>query len=220
MLFQPLIIQPPPQLPSPGVAMVVKPQAASLPTTVEASITQARAGNVTTAKATTTLAGIVYYYWYVDGIYVGVTSSSTGSSSRTFAFTRGQQSRVVCLTSNSAAFDFIANAPTAYPSRRNLVFTRSLDTSVVRYLIEQQAGGGAWVSLGTMQNDPRLWLYQFLTPPLLDLTSYAWRVTPFNAAGQPGSIITLAAELIVRTPDAPDFSFTFNPGATTVTFSA
>src|SRR5690348_4345376 len=112
-MFPILIIQPPPQISSPGTALIVKPLPASLPTAVEASLTQARAGNVTTATATTSLSGIVYYYWYLDGIYVGVTSSATGSSSRTFALTRGQQSRVDCLTSNSADFDFIANAPDA-----------------------------------------------------------------------------------------------------------
>lgn len=202
-------------VPAAGLAIIVRAMPPAAPSAVAAtSITQSRSGNVTTATATTSLTGTVYYFWYLDGLYVG-----EGGPTRTFALSPTEQARIEALASNSPDFDPIANAPAAWPARRMLVFTRSIDPNVVRYRIEQQRAAGAWSLIGTVQHDPRRWIYQFLTPRLDDLTQYAWRITPLDAAGQAGSIISLPAELIVRAPDAPSFTLTFNSGTAKITFS-
>ena len=199
-----------------GSAVLLPAPVITQPTAIEASITLAMAGNLTLATATTSLTGIVYYFWYLDGLYVGSTTSASGSSSRSFALRPGDQSRLEVLCSNSPDFDPVANAPAGWPARRVLVFTRSLDTTTSSYLIEQQANGGSWSAIATVPADSRTWLYELITPRLTDLTQYAWRVTPINAAGQSGTPVSLGQELIVRTPDAPDFTFTFNSGQITL----
>lgn len=218
--MNPLIVQSEP-VSSTGIAIIVRAMPQAAPFAVAAtSITQSRSGNVTIATATTSLTGTVYFFWYLDGLYVGsTTSTDSGQASHTFALSPTEQARIDVLTSNSPDFDPVANAPAAWPARRMLVFTRSFDANVVRYRIEQQKAAGAWSQIGMVQHDPRRWIYQFLTPRLDDLTQYAWRITPLDAAGQAGTLISLPAELIVRTPDAPTFTLTFNSGTARITFS-
>jgi hypothetical protein len=180
------------------------------------NISQAIAGNVIVLSATSDLGGTVYFFWYLNGAFIGMT---TGSS-QTIALGPGDQGRIDALDSNDPDFDFVANAPAGYPARRTLVFVRSLDADVDRYKIEQQQNGGSWALLGYVPQDDSKWNYEVLSPRLADLTTYAWRVTPIDIAGNTGTPATIAAEYIVRTPDAPDFSASFNPATSKVTFAS
>lgn len=179
------------------------------------SFTQTRLGNTTTVVVVSDLTGTIYYHWYVDGNYVDFTLDPY----RTFVVPPTEQNRIECLDTNDPAFDPIANAPASFPSRRSIVWTRSLDANIDRYRVEQKIGGGAWAAIGTVNDDPRVWMYQMQSPDLADLTSHQWRVYPVDAFGNDGTVITLAAELIVRSPDSPSFSIAFDPGTTKVTFS-
>jgi hypothetical protein len=180
------------------------------------STTQVRTGNATQITVVSSLTGTIYYHWYQDGSYLGVSSTPT----RTFVLVPGSQARFTILDTNDAAFDPVANAPEGYPATRSLVFTRSIDSDVSKYRIEQQRESDGWISLGIIFDDPRAWVYQLSTPTLDDLTNYGWRVIAIDTAGNDGTAVTLAAELIVRTPNAPDFTVTFDPGTTKVTFAA
>ncbi len=178
------------------------------------SVTQTRSGNVTTVIVVSTLTGTVYYHWYLDGSYLGVTQSP----SRTLYIDHEDMGRLDVLDTNDADFDPIENAPDEFPARRNLFFVRSVDVDVVKYRIEQQVDGGAWETAGYVQHDSSRWSYLFLTDRLDDLSDYAWRVVPIDAAGNEGTALTLAAERIVRRPDAPEFVATFDDGTTEVLF--
>lgn len=175
--------------------------------------TTSRSGNITSVRVTSSLSGVVYYFWYLDGAFMGMTTSPT----KTFSLEPADQAQIVCLDSNDPAFDPIANAPVGWPARRTLVWVRSVDTAA-KYRVEQKQGSGAWAVIGYVPVDPTTWNYQFLTPRLLDLTSYAWRVIPMDALGNDGTSIALASELIVRTPDAPSFHATLN-GSQEVVFT-
>lgn len=179
------------------------------------SFTQSRAGNTTTITVVSSLVAPVFFHWYVDGQYVG-----GGTNTRTFYLTPGDQNHIDVLDTTSVSFDPIANAPTGYPPVRRLFFTRSLAALVVSYRIEQQENGGAWSAIGTVPDDPTQWQFSFLTGRLDDLATYAWRVIPIDKYGTDGTAVTLASELIVRLPDAPKFSATFNAGADQVLFAA
>lgn len=175
-----------------------------------------RAGQTTTVRVTSNLAGTVFYHWYLDGAWIGRTTSPEKS----FVLDLSDQARVDVVDVNDPDFDPLKNPPAGYPARRSLFFLRSTDEDVETYRVEQQKDGGAWTTVAILHHDPRAWSYQVLTDRLPDLSSYSWRVIPVDRAGNDGTALSLgSAEKVVRTPDAPNFTATFNAGATTVTFA-
>jgi len=180
------------------------------------SYTQQRLGNATVVTVVSDLGGTVYYHWYVDGALVASTEVPTW----TFFCEANEQFRVEVNDTTDPDYDPVANAPAGYPPRRTLEWVRSLDATVDRYRVEQRLDAGSWTTVGLVPVDGTLWAYRFLTPRLTDLGSYEWRVVPVDAAGNDGTAIALDAETVVRTPDAPDFTATFDSGTTTVAFAA
>lgn len=182
------------------------------------AITQERMSNITAVIVTSDLvpgAGqSINYYWYLDGVFI----ERTVNNRNAFMVSAGDQARIDIVDSLDADMDIIANAPTAYPARRSIVWVRSTDATVVRYRIEQQKAGGAWQTIGTVAPLSQQWSLSVLSPRLDDLTSYAWRLVPVDADGNDGTILALSAEQIIRRPDAPDFALAFDAGTTRVTF--
>lgn len=178
--------------------------------------TQHRFGPLVEITVTSDLSGQIWYHWYVDGQYVGVTVGPA----RTIYLSGDEQARVVVVDTTDAGFDPYAAPPDRYPPRRLLWWLRSLDSDVARYRAEQKKGAGDWETVGIVHHDANRWSYQLLTGRLDDLSDYQFRVVPIDRAGNDGTPIALDAERIVRIPDAPDFEITFNSGPKTVTFSA
>lgn len=174
-----------------------------------------RVGNVTTVTVVSDLGGSIYYHWYRDGCFVRCTQVPHHD----FAIEAGDQARIECIDSNDANFDPIANAPDAYPARRTISWLRSLATDIDHYRVEQNRASGGWTLIRRVPHDPGVWQYRVLTPRLDDLTDYQWRIVPVDAAGNEGTAETVDAETIVRTPDAPDFTISFDPDTTRVTFA-
>ena len=169
-----------------------------------------------TVTVISNLSGTVYFHWYADGAWLGVTTSN----SRTFHLETGDQLRLDVLDTTDPDFDPIANAPAGWPARRTLYWVRSTDADVAAYKIEQQREAAAFTTIGRVIADATSWTYDFLTPRLDDLTNYTWRITPIDAAGNLGTAITIGPEKIVRTPDAPRFTVTWNSGTFKMTFAA
>lgn len=167
---------------------------------------QTRSGNTTRVTVTSDLTGAIYFHWYMDGAYLGFTTSPF----RDFVLERNEMVRIEVLDTNDVNFDPVANAPGGYPARRTLVWTRSLDAGIYQYRVEQRKDGGAWVELGYVLDDPAKWLFRFLTPRLDDLALYEWRVVPMDLPGNDGTAVALQAEKVVRTPDAPRFTITLD----------
>lgn len=175
-----------------------------------------RLGNFTTVTVSSDLGGTVYFHWYLDGSWLG----GGTETERTIAMQTGDEGRLEVQDTTDEDYDPITNAPAGYPARRTIWWVRSADSDVERYLVEQQKDGGAWSTIGTVPHVDGQWSYQFLSPRLTDLSSYAWRVTPYDAALNAGTAVTLDTVKVVRTPDAPAFTATFNAGPTTVTLAA
>lgn len=154
------------------------------------------------------------FYWYRDGTYVG----STAEGERSFAVRQGDQERIDVLDSTSDSFDPVASAPAGYPARRTLEWTRTTSSDVDYYLVEQQKDGGSWTTLGRVPQRQE-WSLRFTTGRLTDLSTYSWRVTPYDMAGNAGTAITYGPEKIVRRPDAPRFDVSYAAGTQRVTFS-
>lgn len=170
-----------------------------------------RSGNTTTISVTSSLAAPVYFHWYMDGVYLG----RTGTGRKTINLQTADQGRITILDTNDPAFDPVTNAPAGYSAKRTLAWVRSIDANIRRYRVEQQQDGGAWVTIGYVQDDPSHWLYSFVTTRLVDLSTYSWRVFPIDKNGNDGTPLALATEKIVRSPDAPSFTITFTPSSGT-----
>jgi hypothetical protein len=173
-------------------------------------------GDTTLVTVTSTLTPPVYYYWYLDGQYLGMTTIA----SRSFRLLVGDQSRVEVVDSNDPSMDPFEYAPEAYPARKTLFWIQSLAADVDHYRIDQQENGGDWGQIAIVPAIATQWSYMFLTARLDDLSSYAWRITPVDSIGNDGAPIEIGPELIVRTPDAPAFTASLNPSTTYLTVTA
>ena len=135
----------------------------------------------------------------------------------TFLLEFGEQAVVDCIDSNSSALP--ATPPAGYPATRTIEWVRSIG-DVSRYQVQQQENGGSWVTIATVADSPSMWKYSIQTGMLDDLSTYAWQVIPLDAGGNAGTALALGSELIVRIPDAPDFTYTFNNSTQKITFAA
>lgn len=156
------------------------------------------------------------YFWYVDGVYFARTAVPWVM----VHMPEDDQGEVIAIdTTSPDAFDVQANAPTAYPARRELWWTRSQDADVAFHRVKQQreAEGYETIEDVAVSED---WAYRLITPRLDDLTNYDWRVVPVDAAGNEGTALALGPEKIVRKPDAPNYSVSFDGGTGRITVSA
>lgn len=171
-----------------------------------------------TVTVTSSLSSPVYYHWYRDGAYVATT---VDDASYTFRVLPGEQAHIECVDTNDADYDPVANAPTGEaPATRTLFWCRSLDTDCDHYRVEEQKDGGDWTLLATVPHADDQWSYEYHTARLDDLTAYAWRIVPVDAAGNQGTALAMDAEDVVRTPDAPDYTIDWDSGTQLVTFTA
>lgn len=178
------------------------------------SFTATRSGNTLHLVAVSDQAGAVFY-WYLDGAF----QQSTPTGLLTITLAAGEQARVTVLD-RVGAFDPIAGGPEAHPARRTVAWTRSLALDAAVYRLEQKVGTGSWDVVATVAATAALWEYRLVTDRLADLTDHQWRVIPIDRYGNEGAAVTLAAERVVRYPDAPDFAATYDAGTGRVTVSA
>ena len=164
--------------------------------------------------------GTVFYHWYRDGSYIGMTTVPT----RSFVVEAGEQLRILVKDTLDAAYDGLGAAPAGYPARRTLTWIRSLGDDVAKYQITQaQRLGGEYgdpVALATVHHETSVWDYDLLSSRLDDLYEHLWQAIPVDAAGNEGVALEIGEEKIVRTPDAPDFTVSFDEGTRKVTFAA
>ena len=174
-----------------------------------------RADRITTVVVASDKTGTVYFHWYVDGVWVGMTQSNR----RDFYVDEGEQARVEVVDTNDADFDAVAGAPAGWPARRLVWWVRSLESGVDHYRVEQSKDGGAWSTVGIVHHADTDWEYFRLTDRLDDLADYSFRVVPVDRAGNDGSPLLVDTERIVRAPDAPDFAITYDAGTDKVTYA-
>jgi hypothetical protein len=175
-----------------------------------------RQGRLTRVRAISSLSAPIYYHWYLDGLYLGVTRTE----SRAFCLDLSDQRRITVLDTNDPDFDPLVNAPEGWPARRTIQWTASVAADVAWYRVDQSKAGGEWTAVARVRHDPRRWVYSWESGRLDDLTKYAWRVVPMDEGLNDGTPLLLEAELIVRAPDAPNFTATFSEETSRVTFAA
>lgn len=179
------------------------------------SLSVQRMGRLTTITAVSGLSGTVYFHCYIDGTWIG--QNTTGVFYVTLD--TNEQAQVDVNDTNSATYDYIANGPTVYSAKRTLFWTASADTDTWYYLIEQNKNAAGWTTIGRIYDNGN-WSFAFLTLKLTDLASYQFRITPYDLADNAGTAKTLAAETVVRVPESPKFTISFNDGTDKVTYTA
>lgn len=179
------------------------------------SYSQVRSGSVTTITVVSSLTGLVYYHWYVDGLYVATTTRPVYS----LTLDDGEQVRIDAVDTNDPTFDPVLNAPQGYPARVSLWWTRSESLDAVMYRIFQQGPIGEY--LADIYAPPGQWSFSWITPRLVDRQIYIWDVYPIDAAGNVGASVSLILfASVLRVPDAPRFSATYSAGTQKVTIAA
>lgn len=174
-------------------------------------------GGLTRVIVVSNLAAVVGYHWYLDGLWI---ASTTAPQFDVHMESTGQGYLEV-LDSADPDFDPIASAPASYPARRTLFWIRSVDLTVDYYRVEQQkTTGGEWVLLGVVEDSPTQWSYTYTTDRLDDLTVYTWRIVPVGLGVVLGTSTTIGPETVVRQPDSPDFTATWNASPRTITIAA
>lgn len=154
-------------------------------------------------------------FWYVDGVF----HSRTTSLTQVFSVESGEQVEVEAIdTTTPDSFDVEANAPTAYPARRTLWWTRPTDSDLALFRVKQQRASEGYSTVAEVPVS-EAWDYRVLTPRLDDLTTYDWQVLPVDAAGNEGTALALGPEQIVRKPDGVNFSATYVPASGYVTIT-
>ena len=179
------------------------------------AIDTTRIGTITSVTVTSSLSGTVYYHWYLDGSFIVTTTANT----YTFNLKEGEQVILSVIDTTDADFDPIANAPDGWPSTRTLTWIRSLSDDVAKYRVEQSTDEESWTTLAEVLHVADAWEYAHVTDPLTDLETYYWRVVPVDEAGNDGTALTLGPERIVRTPNAPEFTVSFDSETDKITWA-
>lgn len=155
------------------------------------------------------------FFWYRDGVYF----DRTAGPSVMVHLEEGEAADVVAVdTETPDSFDVDANAPTAYPARRTLWWTRSPDSDVAFHRVKQQKASGGYSTVAEVPVGDS-WDHVALTPRLDDLSAYDWQIIPVDEAGNEGTALALGPETIVRTPDSVSFDASFDAGTSRVTIS-
>jgi len=179
------------------------------------SLTTQRVGRSTTITAVSGLGGTVFFHCYIDGTWIG--QNETGIFFVTLDV--DEQAQVDVVDTTDANFDFITNGPVVYSAKRTLYWTASTDADISFYKIEENKDGAGFVEIGRVDDNGN-WSFIFLTKKLTDLASYQFRITPFDMAGNAGTAITLSAETVVRVPEAPKFTISFDDPTDKLTYTA
>lgn len=172
------------------------------------STSQVRSGDTVTVTAVSDLTAPTFY-WYFDGAYLAATAGGT----QVFTLQPGDQVRIHVLDSEDPNFDPIADGPVGYPARVTLEWIRALEDDTSHYRIEQSKNFGPFTLLGKVKHIIGQWSYRFVTSRLDDLASYTWQITPVDSHGNLGpDPVGTPSRQIVRWPDAPNFTATFDSG--------
>lgn len=178
-----------------------------------------RLATATIVRVASDLSGTIFYHWYIHGAYVSLTMGTE----RGFTLADQERARIEVHDTNDPDYDAVANAPDGYPARRTIFWLRSSGWGLEpegRYRLEQKKGAGSWVAIGEVRQTAESWSFRMVTPVLDDLSTYTWRIISIDLAGNDGTALELDSEYVVRTPDAPDYTATFDPGTTKVAFAA
>lgn len=172
-----------------------------------------RIGEISLVEVVSSLSGTIYYHWYREGAWVGMTTEPR----KYFRLEPGDEERIICQDTNDAAYDPVANAPVGYPARRSLFWTQPLLGNVRTFKVQEKKAAGDWTDRATIRAAG--WAYSWLSARLDDLTEYTHRVLGVDEAGNEGPPLALDTALVVRRPDGVNFVYVYHVGPNQFAFS-
>lgn len=147
------------------------------------------------------LGGTPLFYLYQNGVLVSITTATQW----TFTVEAGVQIQI-------EVFDADTTPSAVYPGRMTLTWDEAAATS--HYVIEEFVDA-AWTERAQVVDQGESyfsWVSRFLE----DVTSHQFRVTPVGTNGVAGPQRAFTA-LMVRYPDVPDVSYTYDSDTAKVT---
>lgn len=147
------------------------------------------------------------YRVYIDGVKVSVQTANTFS----LVVQPGVPAPIL------EVLDRVEAVPQpAFPGY--LVLGWNTDPDAVAYKVAYLSAFSGWLEYATIEVDLNKDFQSYSTPLLDDETDASWRITPIDAAGNEGASAAVFSALIVRHPDVPNVSFTYDgSGPKTVT---
>ena len=145
------------------------------------------------------------FYVWVNGLFAYATQLLAGL----FTVAPGTQL-------NLEIYDNPADSPVAAYSGQINLFLYGVE-GAAKYSIEEQVAGN-WLTRYT-QPENGGWAYNWKSRYLEDCQTHNFRITPIDAAGNPGTPVTTAS-YIVRHPDIPAQNFSYNPATQALTVAA
>lgn len=145
------------------------------------------------------------FYIYRDGTLVATTKATEW----TFTLESGDIPVIEVLD------DADATPATVYPSRFTLSWYAVTDTDY--YRIDEYVGG-EWLVCAKLTDDGAGY-FKWVTRVLQDATTHQFRVVAVDAAGNESTATTMTA-LMVRHPDPPDVTYSYDSGTGKVTVAA
>lgn len=172
-------------------------------------------GEFARVLVTTNLSGVVYYHWYLDGVWV----ATTRRPQREFVVPAGEQREIEVWTTRWRGFDGQRHPPETHAGHRVFYWLRAAASDIAKYLAQYKLGAGDWVTFRTVEHRPGQWQYQAETPLLDDAGSYSFQVVPVDRSGNEGTPLDLGTLVVVRRPDVTVYACTWDSGSGKVTFA-
>ena len=142
-------------------------------------IIRKRQANRTVVRVVSDLESPVYFHWYLDGQYRGMSLNPEWA----FALPVGGRARVAVVDTTDPDYDGAGNCPDASGAYLPLEWRRSLADDVGHYRIEESVDGGDYVAVAEVLPEPNVWSYEHAVGPLTDLATYTWKVIPVDLDG-------------------------------------
>lgn len=157
------------------------------------------------------------YHWYVDGVYAGTTYAGEFCAH----VDPGDTLTLSVAVTLDPADDPLDLCPEEYPGRRTLEWLQPSSGPPEYYRIDHATTPGTpdpgdWTEYARVSGGAA-WSRRYLTGPLADLTPHWFRIVPIDEHGDEGAPVELGPEQLVRRPDRPDVTVTFDDGTQRIT---
>jgi len=199
-----------------GVVASLDPRLCAAPGAV-LTVTLRRAGARALVSVTTNLSGSVYYHWYVNGRWIGVTQRPQHWF---HVQDERRQIEIECVATKWSRFDHELHRPLQYHGHPLVSWIRSASTDVAHYLAQYRQDAGEWTTFQQVRHVAGRWQYRVTAPLLADGSAYEFRVVPVNTSAVAGTPIVLDTVTVVRTPPVTAYVCTYDEDTDRVTFDA
>lgn len=173
-------------------------------------------GHMCYVSVTSDMTAPIYYYWYLDGLFVSMTFSNEMS----FAVEEGEYAVVECIDSNDPTLDPFSIAPDTPSSRNTIMWHRDLTGGVAQFDVYENIYTPYTSTLvRSIPVDQNFWYYTFRTRRLTDLLGYYHLVGNISNGGSAYSGNYNIAIKTVRRPDPVRWAFTYDADTDLVEFA-